>query len=212
MKPFLVISNKKLTADTFCIRTERPNYEIRAGQCFNVGVPGMGINREYSMYSSADAPFLEFLIRNVQDGLVSARLEKLIAGDMVEIDGPYGEFCMPDDYQNKNFVFIASGTGIAPFHAFVKTYPDLKYQILHGVRREDEVYGVEDYRKGAYISCISKPENGAGFRVTDYIKKYPPLKNSYVYICGNRNMIVDSVEILLQQGFSGDQIITEVFF
>ena len=212
MNTYKVLKISHKTKNTFCIRVKRTNISIKAGQCFNVGIPGMDINREYSMYSNADAPFLEFLIRAVDDGMVSSNLQKLNAGDEVEVDGPYGEFCIPLDKLGAKFFFIGSGTGIAPFHSFVQTYPDLDFTVIHGIRYANEAYDFEDYRGGRYIPCISRNEGGKSERVTDYLRANPIPKNSIVYLCGNRNMIIDSVQILLDQGIGGDQIISEVFF
>lgn len=212
MKTYKVLSVTHLTKNTFLLKTERPDVVIRAGQCFNVGVPGMSINREYSMYSSADAPYLEFLIRAVDDGLVSSKLQKLNVGDFVEIDGPYGEFCIHQDNLSRKHLFIGSGTGVAPFHSFAKTYPELDYLVLHGIRHPDEAYNQEDYKSGGYYPCVSINPNGESMRVTDFLKTNPPKEETIIYLCGNRNMIVDSVQILLDHGINGDQIITEVFF
>jgi ferredoxin-NADP reductase len=212
MTTYSVIGIEHKSQNTFCLRVERSNTLIKAGQCFNVGIPGMDINREYSMYSASEAPYLEFLIRAIDDGLVSSRLEKLRVGDAVEVDGPYGEFCISPEKLNDSFVFIGSGTGIAPFHSFVKTYPKLNYIVLHGIRYANEAYDSGDYQEGKYISCISQNDNGVSMRVTDYLRLNPIAKDSVVYLCGNRNMIIDAVQILLDQGISGDQIISEVFF
>jgi ferredoxin--NADP+ reductase len=214
MKQYKVIRIERLAANTICLRTERPNVPIRAGQCFNVGIPGGGINREYSMYSGADDPYLDFLIRVVEDGLVSSKLGKLKPGDTVEIDGPYGEFSLKDPSNSRNrYLFISSGTGIAPFHSFINTFPNLTYKVLHGIRLENEQYHVNDYAQGSYIPCISQPEgNKPGNRVTDYLREHPAEQGSIVYLCGNRNMIVDTFEILRDQDINGDNIFTEVFF
>ena len=100
MKSYKVLEIEHLTESTFRLRTERPVAAIKAGQCFNVGIPGAGVNREYSMYSSADAPYLDFLIKEVKDGCVTPALKGLQPGDSVEIDGPYGEFCLNPPIQS----------------------------------------------------------------------------------------------------------------
>lgn len=212
MYKYCVLNIEQKAQNTFCLRVERPACTIKSGQCFNVGIPGMDINREYSMYSDAKSPYLEFLIRVIDDGLVSSSLQKLKVGDTVEVDGPYGEFCISPDKLNSKFVFIGSGTGIAPFHSFVKTFPNLNYKILHGIRYANEAYDADDYEQERYIPCISRNEGGEGIRVTDFLLMNPISRDSVVYLCGNRNMIVDSVQILLDQGIGGDQIISEVFF
>lgn len=212
MKTYSVLQNIQKSKNTFCLRVERPLSVIKAGQCFNVGIPGMDINREYSMYSDANAPYLEFLIRDVNQGMVSSNLRKLTVGDSIEIDGPYGEFCISPNNLNRKFVFIASGTGIAPFHSFVKTYTKLDYTVIHGIRYADETYDSEDYQSGKYIPCISRNHGEASMRVTDYLRHNKLSPDSIIYLCGNRNMIIESVQILLDTGISGDQIVSEVFF
>jgi len=214
MKQYKVIKIERLTKNIINVRAERPNVTIHAGQCFNVGIPGAGVNREYSMYSGADDPYVDFLIREVENGLVSSKIGKLNTGDKLEIDGPYSEFGLKDPLNEKlNYLFVSSGTGIAPFHSFVKTYPKLKYKLLHGIRLESEQCHAEDYAEGSYVPCISQPDGGKrGVRVTDYLREHPADPSSIVYLCGNRNMIVDVFEILREQGVSGDNIFTEVFF
>lgn len=210
---FKVLKKRWLTENTFCLRTERPNVKILAGQCFNVGIPGAGVNREYSMYSAADAPYLEFLIRKVDGGCVSDKLKDLEIDDVVEIDGPYGEFCIRDSMVSWHHLFLATGTGIAPFHSFSQTYPNLNYSVVHGVRFSSEQYDFMDFKNGSYIACVSRDtSNREGSRLTDYVSSNPVKSDTLVYLCGNRNMIVDCIDILRSQGVSGDNLITEVFF
>ena len=110
-------------------------------------------------------------------------------------------------------MFIATGTGIAPFHSFVERWPNLNYKLIHGIRHEEEQYHFEDYAKSRYFPCVSQPSDGSErFRVTDYLLNNELSKNILVYICGNRNMIVDVFNILHSKGVSGDKIVTEVFF
>jgi len=214
MNVFPLLDIEHLTEHTFRIRVERPNISIKSGQCFNIGIPGLGVNREYSMYSSEDSPYLDFLIRSVENGVISSNLQKIKPGDLIEIDGAYGEFCLEEPIDEKSeYLFIATGTGIAPFHSFVKTRPHLKYNVVHGVRNINECYHSQDYDQNSYVSCISKPsDNSKGRRVTDYLFENHIPSNVKVYICGNRNMIIDVFELLHSKGIYGDQIKTEVFF
>lgn len=214
MNIYKVIEIEHLTENTYRLRTERPNVPIKAGQCFNVGILGAGVNREYSMYSAADAPYLDFLIKEVEGGLVSPALKRLQPGDPVEIHGPYGEFCLKLHVSpEQHYLFIATGTGIAPFHSFVKTFPSLNYTILHGVRNSHEQYHASGYAQSQYIPCISKNIEGQpSYRLTEYLNKFPATPSSIIYLCGNRNMIIDSFEILREQEVPGDNLFTEVFF
>ncbi|NBO53722.1 MAG: hypothetical protein EBU84_03840, partial [Actinobacteria bacterium] len=75
-----VIQKIWLSSKTYKLRTERTQSRIRAGQCFSVGTSDLGINREYSMYSGASDNHLDFLIRKIDDGIVSSRLAQCQEG------------------------------------------------------------------------------------------------------------------------------------
>jgi ferredoxin--NADP+ reductase len=209
-----VLAVEHLTDRTFAIHIERNGLEFTAGQCVNIGLPNAGVNREYSSYSAESDPDLRFLIRAVEGGQVSAKLQALKPGDMVEVDGAYGLFTIsnPGDV-GKDYIFVATGTGIAPFHCFVKSYPQIRYRIIHGTSFADECYNRSDYAAGRYVHCVSR-EPGGNFsgRVTDYLKTHPQASTAMYYLCGNRNMINDVYDILRAQGVSGTNIRTEVFF
>ena len=213
MDSFEVIENVRLSHSTFRLRTQRPAVQIKAGQCFSVGTKELGVNREYSMYSAAEDPFIDFLIREVEDGIVTPALGKCKSGDRVEIGGPYGEFCLPPQWTSQEkFVFIASGTGIAPFHSYVKSYPELDYIVLHGIRCEDEQYEKDDYEPGRYFPAVSQPSSGVGQRVTDVLQSMDLDPAARYYLCGNRSMITDAVSLLREKGVPGGQILMETFF
>ena len=207
-----VLAVKQVSPHTFTLTIERKGMGFTAGQCVNIGIPETGTNREYSSYSGENDENLEFLIREVEGGQVTPKLKNLAAGDHVEVDGAYGLFTLnPDKPKDTEYVFVATGTGIAPFHCFAKSYPWLKYKIIHGVQNVTECYGQDDYLE--YISCTSRDHSGDySGRVTGYLKDNPQKKDAVYYLCGNRNMINDVYDILREQNVSGSNIITEVFF
>lgn len=204
-----IIKLELLTESTILLRVERNHINLKAGQCFSIAPVGLGINREYSIYSGEKDDYLEFIIKIVEDGTVTPNFKSLKAGDTVEIAGPYGEFCLDSNKLNKKHLFIATGTGIAPFHSFVKTFPNLDYQILHGMRYNNEKYAATE----KYIACVSREEtNDFKGRVTDYLKQMEIAEDTICYICGNRSMIIDAYDILRDKNIGGNNIITEVFF
>jgi len=209
-----VLGNESLSTNTFKLIIERENLNFRAGQCVNLGLPNSGINREYSTYSGEKEKILEFLIREVEGGDVSPALRKLKTGDTIEIDGAYGLFTLPESKpEEKSYVFVATGTGIAPFHGFIRTGLNINYTLLHGTRLNEENYEIEHYDRQRYIHCVSQ-EKGGNFqgRVSDYLRQNPQGSEKQYYLCGNRNMANEVYDILREQGVSGSNIITEVFF
>ena len=114
---------------------------------------------------------------------------------------------------NNKFLFIGSGTGIAPFHSFTRSYPHLDYRLLHGVRHSEEAYEKTSYDPERYILCSTQDNNGNyRGRVTEFLMKQRLDTNMLVYLCGNSNMIYDCFEILQVKGFSRDQLLTEAYF
>ncbi len=213
-----VLKVRHLTDSTFVLRVERKGFEFIPGQCVNLGLPKEAINREYSTYSGKDEKYLEFLIKTVTGGYLSPKLQRLKVGDEVTIDGAYGSFTIvnPEKTNNK-YLFIGTGTGIAPFHSFALSYPKLDYTVLHGVSYGNEQYDNKDYPKGRYVACISRDSSTSlGMtwrgRVTGYLREHPVDPKTICYLCGNSDMINEVYDILRGQGVNGTNIITEVFF
>ncbi len=209
-----VLKIRHLTDSTFVLRMERKGFEFVPGQCVNLGLPKEAINREYSTYSGKDEKYLEFLIKTIEDGALSPKLAKLKPGNEITIDGAYGLFTIADPEDTKNkYLFIGTGTGVAPFHSFALSYPRLNYTVLHGVSFKNELYDIKDYPKKRYISCVSREKAGDFHgRVTDYLRKHPVNPKTICYLCGNAEMINEVYDILREQGVGGTNIITEVFF
>jgi len=208
-----VLGIRHLTDSCFVLQLERKNFKFIPGQCVNIGLVNEAINREYSSYSSPNSKKLEFLVKAVEGGAVSPRLQKLKKGDKVSLDGAYGLFILDPKKMGQKHVFIGSGTGIAPFHSFAISYPDLDYIVIHGVRFKNEQYDKKDYKAGRYIACVSR-EKGGDYqgRVTDYLRSTKIDKKARYYLCGNSEMINDVYDLLSEAGVNGSNIVTEVFF
>lgn len=209
-----VLAIRNLCDSTFVLKVERNGFEFIPGQCVNIGLKNLAVNREYSTYSGLEDDYLEFLIRKVSGGLISNALSNLKPGEEITLDGAYGMFTLANPQEkDRRYVFVASGTGIAPFHSFARSYPQINYKILHGISRESETYDCKDYAEGTYFSCVSQERAGDfNGRVTDYLKTYPVDRDAVYYLCGNSSMINDVYDILRKFNISGSNIITEVFF
>ena len=212
--PYSIIDTRNLCDASYIVRFNKRDLTFRPGQHLVVGVLGMSDAREYSIYSGRDEEFIEILIREVENGTVSKKLRHLNKGNTLEVNGPFGFFLTnAQPPGNKKILFIASGTGIAPFHSFIKTYPDADYTIIHGIRTIEEAYGKELYKEGHYIACTSRDNTGDFHgRLTFYLKSIDIDKDTMVYLCGNSDMIFESIDILQEKGLSNSHIFTEVYF
>lgn len=214
VEPSKVIEIRELAQASYVLRMNRNGMKFRAGQHLVVGIPGSDEAREYSIYSGTKDDYLEILVREVENGKLSKKLHNLKEGAELNIKGPYGFFMFNTQPPgNKRMVFIASGTGIAPFHSFARSYPDANFQVIHGIRTEEEAFDRKDFPEGKYLSCTSRdPEGDFHGRVTDYLKKAEFEEGILFYLCGNSVMIKDSMDILQDKGFSMSQMFTEVYF
>ena len=208
-----VLQIRNLTDSTYVLRTERNGFQFIPGQCVNIGIVNAAVNREYSTYSSTTDDYLEFLIKKVAGGRISTGISRLKSGKEVTLDGAYGKFTIDNPNKTQKYMFIASGTGIAPFHSYAKSYPGIDYTILHGVRFASEQYDRKDYEKKRYFACVTKGKGGDfSGRVTDYLNTINLTKGTIYYLCGNRAMINDVYDILRSKEVNGSNIFTEVFF
>jgi len=211
---FVIEKVRHLTESTYVLRFSRNGMQFKPGQHVLVGLPESTELREYSIYSGINDDFLEVLIKEVDDGLVSQLLKAIQPGDHLEVRGPYGFFLNKALYPNlASLLFISSGTGIAPFHSFVKSFPDADYQIIHGVRYMEEAYDSADYHKSGFVVCTSRDNSGNYHgRLTEHLLESELDLHRQVYLCGNSNMIYDAMDILLTRGIPQKQIFTEVYF
>jgi len=209
-----ILDVRHITDSTFVLRFTRNNLKFRAGQHIAISLPDSIETREYSIYSGENDEFLEVLIKVVETGTMSKIFKKLQIGDVIRVFQPVGYFVLKEDLIPKaSFVLISSGTGIAPYHSFVKSYSKLNYKILHGIRFAEEAYEKHDYESDKYIACVSR-ENQDYFhgRVTDYLKKNVLDKTAIYYLCGNYEMIEDVHNLLIEKGIANSNIQTEVYF
>lgn len=140
-----LISSERITAPEareevrhLVFKTETPGFDVRTGQSIRVFAPGQYGNRYHPrLYSIADPERetedgSEFTLcvrrhRYVDDfngeqypGIASNFLCDLKPGDAISFTGPFGlAFPVPSD-RKAALLMIGTGTGIAPFRAFVR--------------------------------------------------------------------------------------------
>jgi len=121
------------------LEVDRPDFKYQVGQSIGVLVKNNEFGNEYHhrLYSVADLPktsgnkpqikilvkrctFVDEYSGEKYDGVASNYLCDRIAGDEIEITGPFGlPFAIPESNE-ADLLLISLGTGIAPFRAFIK--------------------------------------------------------------------------------------------
>src|SRR5438552_958585 len=92
-------------------------FAFAPGQWVNFRFPE-GVSRAYTIASAPERPEALQLCVRVGDGKGGTALKGLEAGAAVSIDGPYGDFLLPEN-DSRPVVFLAGDTGIAPIRSIV---------------------------------------------------------------------------------------------
>ena len=214
-KRFLEIQKiRHITPTVFTIRLDRNDIHFQAGQHIGLGLKEYPFMREYSIYSGETDNYLEVLIKEVKEGTLTPKLKVCSVGEQLTMDGPTGTFIVnPDSLKRNKFYFIATGTGISPFHCFIKTYPRINYQLIHGVKFMQESIDREEYGPGRYLTCTTEdPEGDFNGRVGQYITANPVNPEGLYYLCGSGKMIYEVNTILQSKGIPPNQIFWEIYF
>ncbi len=194
------------------LRLERNDFVFRAGQFIMLEDPKTRQRREYSVYSGENDNYLEVLVRRIDGGLVSNRLGQLLPGTEVLVDGPFGFFTLRP-VSIANHIWIATGTGVSPFHSFSRTFSDINYRLIHGVRNKSEAYDHDHFLPDRVVLCTSASAQGDfPGRVTGYLSGYSPQPTDLYYLCGNSLMIGEVFDLLTSKGVLTNNIYSEVYF
>jgi ferredoxin--NADP+ reductase len=221
---------------------------FEAGQYATMGLPGTAprwsgadpepplkhpeklIKRAYSIVSSPlERDHLEFYLVLIKSGTLTPRLFRLQPGDRLWLSPKIiGSFVLGRAPSDANLVFVATGTGIAPYVSMLRTIvgPNMqrKIALLHGVRATQDL----GYRKEmlaiqrvcpnfAYFPTVSRPQNEVvpWKGMTGHVQQVwesgaleekwgfkPTPKDTHFFLCGSPGMIESMVAVLSKDGFS----------
>ena len=211
--PVTISFNEELANDIFLFGFKRA-FEFKAGQVIGIGLEKDGPRRLYSICSGEEESEIKILYNIVEEGYLTPRLSDLEEGDTIWITEPRGEFLCDESPA----VWIATGTGIAPFYSMLKSGCADNKILIHGDRYLDQFHFYDEFLEKIhrnYMRCCSQEEDASVYhgRVTDYLLELeeidPTLK---YYLCGSAEMVVDTRDILIQKGIPFDQIISEIYF
>ena len=223
-----VIKKEKVTEKVFFVtfRAVTPSiFSFKAGQNMMLMI-APGVNRTMSIASPPSAQEI-LMVHDVSPmGPGSKWTEQLAVGDTATIVAPTGGALSFVDSPKKK-VMIATGTGIAPFHAMIVDYlsrPNTAPLSLYwGQRYEADIYWKDEFDAIAshhpsfsWQLILSKPTDtwqGKAGHVTEHVlKDEQDMQNSEFYLCGNKGMIEEMRAKLIEQGVPAAQIKTELFY
>ncbi len=145
-------------------------------------------------------------------------------GDSIEMSAPLGFFTVRDPAREA--VFIATGTGIAPFRAMAPDYLSHPHAnrltLIFGVRHQRTIYYRDNFEalvcqhsNFRFWPTLSRAEPAwtgrTGHVQTHLVEAIGDRRDLDVYICGLKAMVDDVRAILKGLGFDRKQIIFEKY-
>jgi len=241
-----VVGKILLTPDIMTLRvdTDEPREQFSAGQYTLLGLysseerspnstpatdpvePDKLIQRPYSIASATGSvQQFEFYISQVKSGQLTPRLFNLNPGDRLFISKRIvGVFKLAETPENQDIVMIATGTGMAPYLSFLRSYltdrPDSKMAIIQGAAKQwdlgyySELTFLENsFDNFTYVPTLTdadKTWNGHQLWIEQMLDE-DVLKNeagididpqkTHFFLCGNPKMVKNVSEWLFNKGY-----------
>jgi ferredoxin--NADP+ reductase len=189
-------------------------FEFRSGQVIGISLHPEGARRLYSICSGEQDPEIWILYHVVDEGFLTPRLSSLEKGDTIWITEPRGSFTG----SRAPAVWIAAGTGIAPFYSMFRSGLHTDKTLIHGSRYLEQFFFYDEFSDALgpqYIRCCTSEYDDHVYhgRVTSYLNEVESLDtNMKYYLCGSAEMVVDTRDILIERGVSFNHIISEIYF
>ncbi|MEX2363166.1 MAG: hypothetical protein WD597_06060, partial [Balneolaceae bacterium] len=191
---------------------------------YSVSSPTVGEGGKPHLISTTVKRTIEELDGKLYTGVCSNYLADLQPGDKVQATGPSGKrFLLPKNAKDFNYVFFATGTGIAPFRGMLiellekDDYKGTIALVFGCAYRTDLIYSDFLYEMDKkhpnfhYITCVSR-ENRRADGTKNYVQssiedcqdQLSPIfkqENTLIYICGLKGMESGIYHNLAKQGF-----------
>ena len=200
-------------------------FDYSAGQAVMIGTHNGEVRRAYSIASAPEDTrrygFFELLVGLNGDGVPGSHLT-LAPGGLVDVEGPLGSFTFPPEPPERNFVFVAGGTGIAPLramlrHAILGPNPARHIGLLYSARTPDEFAfadefqvlassGIIDFRQTITREAV-KDWSGARGRIDRAaLSALVHDPETLCFVCGPATMVDEMPKLLEEIGVPRERI------
>jgi len=204
-----------LHRELFELQLERGAVTFAPGACMAL-FNERGDSRPYSIAAGTGEELLRFLVRRIPGGRVSDWLAGRRPGERVPASDPFGWFRPGRSVAGERCVFVATGTGIAPFLSHLRSLPaQPPVACLYGVRRQEDAFALEELQNLPGFRLAVSGTRGAGHfhgRVTGLLDQLPLAGDIHYYLCGLDTMIDQVGHWLEDRGVDFTQIHREIFF
>lgn len=207
-----VIDQRPLSSTGYELILERQGLPFDAGRLITIHGRELTEDRSYTIASGERDEHLHVLYRLIPHGVLTPQLVRLQRDDRIDMSGPFGQFTLRDP--GAPIVFIATGTGVAPCRAYIRTHPELDLTLIHGVRLAEDLFYRKEFERYDYRPCVTG-EPGCGYRgrVTDYLRGGFDIRpDAHYYLCGAYEMIYDVQALLTESGVDPARVFIEGYY
>lgn len=198
---------------------------------YSVSSPTKGEGGKRHFVSTTVKRTIEEIDGKLYTGVCSNYLADLQPGDKLQATGPSGKrFLLPHNAADFNYVFFATGTGIAPFRGMIMELLESGFKgnialIFGCTYRTDLIYASyfremeAKHENFHYITCISReglrPDGSKKYvqtSIEDCQEQLNPIfkqENTLIYICGIKGMETGIYHSLAKQGYMDYLILKE---
>ena len=198
-------------------------FDYAPGQAVSIASHGQDTRRPYSIAAAPEDArhdgWLELLVGVNAQGSPGPHL-RLEPGQFVDVEGPIGAFTFPQAPEERRFVFIAGGTGIAPLRAMLRralSLPHRNIGLFYSVRTPDEFAYEQELRALARAGEIELRQTVTRTTDTDWTGPRGRLKRDALeelvhdpatlcFVCGPPALVDEMPKILADLGIPRERI------
>lgn len=207
----------------------RTPFSFRAGQAVLVGLADSTLRKPYSIACSPaqaiELDALELLVQIDEPDEPDPHIDRVTPGTLLAVEGPFGTFSLPVTLPERDLLFVAGGTGIAPLRAMLwealDDDVDRRLTLLYSARSADEFAYEAELRELAALGRIALHQTitrddagwtGARGRINaGTIAAALRTPATRCALCGPPAMIAAVTALLKAAGVSEDRVLTETF-
>lgn len=199
--------------------------DYAAGQAVLIASHGLDARKPYSIASSPEDTqqhgCIELLIAVNGDGSAGDHV-RLEPGHLVDVDGPAGAFTFPEHPAERNFVFVAGGTGIAPLRAMLRhairgSISARHIGLLYSARTPDDFAFADEFRALAASGLLDLRQTitrdtdrdwgGARGRIDRAaLAALVHDPETLCFVCGPASMVAEMPRLLGELGIARERI------
>ena len=213
LKKITIISNLEVAPGAYILSFPR-SYNFIPGQVIGIAMEPEEKPRLYSIASGNQESVIRILYTIKPGGKLTPGLARLQAGDTIYVSEPFGGFICDEGPA----VWVATGTGIAPFASMFYSGLSKNKTLIQGNRFFSGLYFRDDFEKEMgerYIPSVTREEREGIYhgRVLKYLSEKQDIeKNLKYYLCGSAEMVVDVRDLLIERGVPFENVVAEIFF